>query len=140
MSYLAEKAAYINGLIEGAELDLNTKEGKVLKAVAELLGDMANDIDDVYSTVEDLENEMDEIDEALADVEDEVFGECDDEEDEDWDYDDDDEFAVECPNCGDTIYLDASLLDEENTITCPNCKEEIEIEFDDDCGCHDHEE
>ena len=147
MSYLTEKAAYLKGLFEGSDLDLSTKEGKLLKAVIELLGEMADEIDDAYNEIDELQALTDEIDEALADVEDEVFGECDcdcddcDEDDEDWEFDDDDELAVECPHCGDTIYLDASLLEDcENSITCPNCKEEIEIEFSDDCDCGCHED
>ncbi|MGN1098223.1 MAG: CD1247 N-terminal domain-containing protein [Clostridia bacterium] len=150
MSYLTEKAAYLKGLFEGTDLDLSTKEGKLLKAVIELMGDMADEIDDAFDTIDELQEEVDEIDEALADVEEEVFGECDcddcyddDDDDDDWDFDDDDELAIECPHCGDTIYLDPSLLENcEDTITCPNCKEEIEIEITDDCdcGCHDDEE
>lgn len=142
MSYLTEKAAYINGLLEGSDLDLTTKEGKVLKAVVELMRDLTDEIDNMFDDIENLNLEMDEIDEALADVEDEVFGDCDCDDDEDdydeWDFDDDDELAIECPHCGDMIYLDPSLLEEsEDTITCPNCKEEIEIEFTDDCDCDD---
>ncbi len=146
MSYLAEKAAYLKGLADGVEIDTATKEGKLLKAMVELLGEIAEDVDDVYEVVGDLQDEVDEIDEALADVEDEVFGGCDcgcEDDEDDWDFDDDEELALECPHCGDKIYLDASLLEDcESTITCPNCKEEIEIEFDDDCdcGCHGEEE
>ena len=144
MSYLTEKAAYLRGLMEGSELDLTTKEGKVLKAVVELLGDMSDELEEAFNVIDELQAEVDEIDEALADVEDEVYGECDcedcEDDEDDWDFDDDDELALECPHCGDTIYLDATLLEDcENSITCPNCKEEIEIEFSDDCdcGCHD---
>ncbi len=143
MSYLTERASYLKGLMEGAELDLTTKEGKILKAVIELVSDMSDEIESLTDTVDELQDLVDEIDEALGDVEEEMYGECDcddcDDDDDDWDFDDDDELAVECPHCGDTIYLDASLLESgESTITCPNCKEEIEIEFtDDECDCDD---
>ncbi len=144
MSYLTEKAAYLKGLMEGTELDLTTKEGKILKAVIELLTDVTDEIDEVFDSIDELQEQVDEIDEALGDVEEDMYGECDcddcDDDDDDWDFDDDDELAVECPHCGDTIYLDPSLLEEcESSITCPNCKEEIDIEFTDDCDCHDHE-
>ena len=140
MSYLTEKAAYLKGLLEGSELDTTTKEGKLLNAVIELLGEMTDEMEGMTDDFDELQGQVDEIDEALADVEDEVYGECDcdecEDDDDDWDFDDDDELAVECPHCGDTIYLDASLLEDcENSITCPNCKEEIEIEFTDDCDC-----
>lgn len=148
MSYLTERAAYIKGLMKGTDLDFNTKEGKILQAVVELLSDMADEIGEAYESIYDLQDQVDELDDVLHDVEEEICGECDcadcddedDDEDDDWDFDDDDELALECPHCGDTIYLDPSLLENsENSITCPNCKEEIEIEFSDDCDCHDHE-
>ena len=35
---MKEKAAYLRGLIEGLGIDETTKEGKVIKAMSELLG------------------------------------------------------------------------------------------------------
>ena len=37
---VSEKAAYIKGLVDGLELDGTTKEGKVLAAIIDLLGDI----------------------------------------------------------------------------------------------------
>lgn len=34
---MREKAAYLKGLVEGLGIDENTKEGKVIKAMSELL-------------------------------------------------------------------------------------------------------
>lgn len=149
MSYLTEQASYLKGLYDGGEFDTSSKEGKLLKAIISLIGDMADEIASLEDELDEARAEIDEIDEDLAEVEEEVFGECDcddccdeDDDDDDWDFDDDDELAVECPNCGDIIYLDPVLLeDSEQTITCPNCKEEIELEITDecDCGCEDDE-
>ncbi len=145
MSYLTEQAAYLKGLYDGGDFDESTKEGKLLGALIDLVGEMAEEIDAFEADFDEVVELVDEIDEALADVEDEVYGDCDcdcddccdcDDDDDDWDFDDDDELALECPNCGDMIYLDPSLLEEsEQTITCPGCKEEIELEFTDDCDC-----
>lgn len=142
MSYLTERASYLKGLFDGGEFNETTKEGKLLKELIALVGDMADEMASMQDEMDEMQELTDEIDEALADVEDEVFGECDDDDDDDdWDFDDDDELALECPNCGDMIYLDPALLEEsEQTITCPNCKEEIELEITDDdcdCGCED---
>ena len=38
---MKEKAAYLRGLIEGLGIDETTKEGKVIKAMSELLGELA---------------------------------------------------------------------------------------------------
>ena len=54
---------------------------------------------------------------------------CDD-DDDDYEFDDDSElYEVECPNCGDTILLDESII-EEGTMNCPNC--DTLLEFDDE--------
>ncbi|MCH5187752.1 MAG: hypothetical protein J1F63_05070 [Oscillospiraceae bacterium] len=138
MSYLTEQAAYLKGMFDGSDLDRSSKEGKLLEALVALVGDMADELSAMEEELAELNDTVDEIDEDLADVEDELYGECDcddDDDDDEW-YDDDDEFAIECPSCGDMIYLDPSLLeDSEQTITCPNCQEEIELEITDDCDC-----
>ncbi len=134
MSYLTEQAAYLKGLLDGGDLDKTTNEGKLLEALIGVIGDMAEEIEAIGAETQELTETVDEIDEDLADVEDALYGE----DDEDWDGDDDEEFAIECPNCGDMIYLDPSLLEgSEQTITCPNCQEEIELEISDDCDCED---
>ena len=134
MSYLTEQAAYLKGLFDGSDLDPSSKEGKLIEALIELVGDMADEISSLEDDIAELEGTVDEIDDDLADVEEELFGEYDEDYDDDWD--DDDEFGIECPNCGDMIYLDPSLFeDSEQTLTCPNCHEEIELEFTDDCDC-----
>ena len=39
---ICEKVAYIKGLAEGLALDDSTKEGKVLAAIIDVLGDITN--------------------------------------------------------------------------------------------------
>ena len=125
MSYLTEKMAYIRGLAEGLEIDETTKEGKLLLAMVEALSDTADEICEIEDYQDELTELIDEIDEDLGDVEEFVYGDIDDE---------DDEFSVECPACGDIIYLDEETLAEcEDSIVCPNCNEKIEIEYDCDC-------
>lgn len=135
MSYLTERVSYLRGLADGLDLDTETKEGKLLAAMLETLEDMADSVEEVSEQQEEMQMQIDEIDEDLAEVEEELYGE----EDEDLDdLDDIEEFSVECPTCGDVIYLDPEMLeDEENQIVCPNCGEEIELEFEDGCDCCD---
>ena len=40
MKYLREKVSYLKGLADGLPLDENTNEGKVLRAIIEVLDDM----------------------------------------------------------------------------------------------------
>ena len=127
MSYLTEKMAYISGLAEGLDIDETTKEGKLLMALVEAVADIADEIAEMEEIQDEMQSQLDEVDEDLAEIEDIFY------EDEDEDFDEDEEFSVECPNCGDLIYLDLESLEDCDKITCPGCNEEIELEFDCDC-------
>ena len=129
---IKEKVAYIKGLAEGLGIDENDKNGKVLAAIIDILGDMAEEIDAIGENAEYLENYIEELDEDLGMVEEDLYcGEddedddddydFDDEEDEDEDEDDDDEeiVVVTCPGCGDGVYLDDTMDFDE--IKCPSC-------------------
>ena len=129
---ICEKVAYIKGLAEGLNLDEGTKEGKILAAVIDVLGDITEEICDIEDGCDELMEQIDAVDEDLSGVEELVYGDddccdCDD-------CDDDDLYEVECPSCHDTIYLDGDMLEEEG-MTCPNCGTELEFDF--DCDCDD---
>ena len=123
---ITEKLAYIKGLCEGLKLDDSSKEGKILLAVVDLLGDVTEqvsenegDINQIFDELDRVYDEIDAIDEDLTDVEDALYDE--DEDDDDWDYDDDEYDMLED---GDEDITD--LYDEENPIyeiTCPKCGE-----------------
>lgn len=134
---ICEKIAYIKGLAEGLSLDKDSKEGKILTAVIDLLGDITEEICDIEDACDDMSEQIDAVDEDLASLEDIIY------EDDDCDCcdcDDDcceeDLYEVECPSCNDIIYLDADMLEEEG-IDCPNCGTHLEFDFDCDCDCDD---
>ena len=127
---LSNKASYLLGLIEGLGIDENTKEGKVIKAMADLLKEMAESVEDLAVEVDEAVELIDTLDQDLGDVEEEVFGIEDDDDDEDDESDFDGvQYECRCPTCGDTIYLDESLV-EEGSIDCPNCGEKLEFDYD----------
>jgi DNA-directed RNA polymerase subunit RPC12/RpoP len=138
---ITEKAAYLKGLLEGMKLDDSKNEGKLLKAIIDLLGDMAQEIQDLNENAMDLAEEIDQISDDLADVED-FLEEEDDEDDEDEDDDeccccgdcDEDEpvfYEVTCPKCGAEISLDEEILSYDS-FKCPKCGQKLEFEFDED--------
>ena len=142
---VTERVAYLKGLTEGLDIDSATKEGKLLKAIVDVLDDISFELSDTQEIVGELSEQVDMIDEDLEAVEKIVY---DDEDEED--EDEDELFEVTCPNCGDTIYLDDEMLD-MGEIECPNCGENLEFDFDDcdcecdcdddcDCGCHHDKE
>lgn len=133
---ICEKIAYIKGLAEGLELDNTSKEGKILSAIIDLLGDITEEICEIEDGCDELMEQIDAVDEDLASLEELIY---DDDEDCDCDCDDccdcDDEvYEIECPACNDVIYLDGDMLEEEG-MTCPNCGTELEFDFDGICDC-----
>ncbi len=138
---ICEKIAYIKGLAEGLSLDETTKEGKILAAIIDLLGDITEEICDIEDGCDALLEQIDAVDEDLADLEEFVYEDEDDDDCDCCDCDDDccdcdDEvYEIECPACNDVIYLDAEMLEEEGMV-CPNCGTDLEFDFDCcDCGC-----
>lgn len=136
---ICEKIAYIKGLAEGLSLDETTKEGKVLVALIDLLGDITAEICDIEDACDDMSEQLDAVDEDLSNLEDIIYDDCDcdcddDDCDCDCDCEDDGLYEIECPACNDIIYLDEEML-EEDGINCPNCGTPLEFDF--DCCCDD---
>lgn len=123
---ITEKVAYLKGLAEGLTLDTETKEGKIITAMIDILDDMALEIEDMKDCQAELEEGLDAVSDDLQDVEDVVY---DDEDDSDED-DSEDCYATTCPSCEETIYFDESVLDEGEVI-CPNCGEKLEFDASD---------
>lgn len=145
---ISEKVAHLKGLMEGLSYPTDTPEGKIFYAITDILSDLALEVDDLEANADQLRDYVEELDEDLGEVEEYLFVTDDDDDDEDdddydeygahdfdvdpLDYDDDDEddeddedvYALECPSCGETVYLDGSLLDEAD-ILCPACHESI---------------
>ena len=133
---ISEKISYIKGLAEGLALDTETKEGKVLTAIIDLLDDMVDEIDAIDEACAELGEQLDAVDEDLSALEDDFYADEEDYDEEDDEYCDDDVYEVECPTCNDIIYLDESMLEDEEMV-CPNCGTRLEFEFEcdecDDC-------
>lgn len=123
METITSRVSYLSGLIEGLSIDKESKEGKIIIEISSILKCMAEEIEDLKNAQGEIEDYVDAIDEDLNVVENEVYGE-----------DEEDFIDVECPNCGETIYVDADLLDEKDTITCPKCNNNIELN---ECNCCD---
>ena len=115
---LTEKVAYLKGLMEG----LNTDD-KVIGLIADILSDMAGEIQGMQDDMEEISEVVDTIDEDLGELEKDFY---DIDEDEcgcgHHHYDD-------C--CHDTICLNEAMI-EDGSITCPNCGELLEFDLDDE--------
>ena len=139
---VTEKVAYLKGLVEGLGVDEGTKEGRIIKAMVDVLDDMALTVSDLEDGVNEISEQVDAIDEDLEDLEKDFYG---DEDDDDEDDDEDtDYYEVTCPKCGEKVYLGDELLS-DGKVNCPNCGEKIELDFEggcdcDDCGGHEDED
>ena len=135
---ITEKVAYLKGLMEGLGVDESTKEGKVLKAVLDILDDMALSIEDLDAGIDELSEMVDAIDEDLGAVEDDLY-EDEDDEDDDEEYEDEDEeleldeddelYEVTCPTCNLTFTITEEMLDAGET-KCPECGQALEFDLD----------
>ena len=134
---ISEKISYIKGLAEGLALEGDTKEGKVLLAIIDLLDDMVDEIDAIDEACAEIGEQLDAVDEDLSLLEDDFYYDEDEDEDDEDEYFDDDVYEVQCPNCNEIIYLDESMLEEEE-MACPNCGTRLEFEF--ECDCDDCDE
>ena len=142
---LNKMAAYLQGLVDGLGIDDTTKEGKIIKAMSALLGEMAEVIESVdedlsraYDQINDLNDELEDLEADL--YEEDEDGESEDAEDEDTDDDDDakdDDIASEpfyevaCPNCGETVYVSEDDLD-AGEANCAHCGVTFEVALEGD--------
>lgn len=126
---ISEKVAYLKGLAEGLKLDEETKEGKLIAAIIDVLDAMAEEFNDVESELIDLEDGLDAVSDDLSDVEETLYFALDDDEDED-DDDDDELFVTTCPCCEEEVVFDESVL-EDGEVICPNCGERLEFDLSD---------
>ena len=142
---LNKKAAYLQGLVDGLGIDETTKEGKIIKAMSALLGELAEafesvdeDLSRAYDQINDLSDELEDLEADL--YEEDEDGESEDAEDEDSDGDDDakdDDIASEpfyevaCPNCGETVYVSEDDLD-AGEANCAHCGVTFEVALEGD--------
>jgi len=140
---IGEKTAYLKGLADGLEISSDSKNGKIIKGILDILEDVG-----------ELEHYIKEIDDDLAALEEFVFDEEDfedDEEDDEFEFDGSDEFdgekesaenelldgvfELKCPFCKELVMIATNdILNSDNmAVECPECGEEIEI-IDEDAG------
>ncbi|ADQ05346.1 hypothetical protein Calow_1817 [Caldicellulosiruptor owensensis OL] len=146
MENLYEKVAYLRGLAEGLGINEDSKEGRLLLSIIDVLDEFADAINELDVKQAELEDVVDSIDEDLEKLEDEVYESYDEDYDDYYDDEyDEDLVEVTCPNCKVTFYLEEDEYLNEDEIECPNCNEiiyldELEDEFDDEDEEYEDEE
>ena len=126
---ISEKVAYLKGLMEGMNLNADSNEGKLFLAIADVLDEIALEVEDLTDEVMELGDGLDVISDDLGDVEDIVY----DEDEDDYEDEEDDEeecYATTCPECEEEIFFDDTML-EDGEIICPNCGAKLEFDLSD---------
>ena len=127
---LNAKAAYIRGLMTGMEFDPESKNGKVIAAMMDLLEEMAATVTEHDDALDQVYEDVDDLDQNLTDLVDLVFDVDDEEEDGD-DDGEDAAYEVTCPNCGAVSTVgEEELLNDE--LVCPSCGATFGIELSED--------
>lgn len=147
---LNEKASYIKGLVEGFGLDKESKEGKAILEIVDLLKDMAesiseleNGVDDATDQLEDISDEVDEIHDRICDCH---GGHGHQGRNKEHRHEENGGvfYEIDCPACNTTVCLSEDTLESSDGVCCPNCGQNIDLELDDsdecvcsdcDCGC-----
>lgn len=117
VSDIISKVAYLNGLVDGLEIDTTTKEGKVLTEIINVLKVIAEEVDEISESQKDMEDYINAIDEDLSSLQDDIY-------DDDYELceDEGDNFIqLKCSDCGDDVYVDKDIVKQKEKITCPNC-------------------
>lgn len=136
MNSIKSRVAYLSGLIDGLELEKQSKEGKIIKEMVDILKYIGEEFEEIKESHKEIEEYVDVLDEDLSMIEDEIYDEAYDNDDDDFDEEDIENFVnLKCPNCNETLYIDAGIMHSKDKILCPNCRKDIEIDV--DCNC-DH--
>ncbi len=148
MSNLTDRISYLKGMAAGMKLNMEKDSNKLIMEMLNVMGEMAEEMDNMADAHNDLNEYVESIDDDLADLEETLFGdeemdEDDDEDDEDEsdgedDEDDDEELGEDdlisytCPHCGFEIEFHTSDVDFDEDYLCPACQKPIFPELDED--------
>ena len=75
---ISEKVAYLKGLAEGLALDTETKEGKLIAAIIDVLDEMCEKVGEIEEDLYDMEDGLDAVSDDLSEVEEVLYELIDD--------------------------------------------------------------
>ena len=118
MTDINGKINYLRGLADGANLDTETDQGKMIAAIIDVLSDIAVEI-------QTSKFRMDEVEDSLNELED-IF------------FEEDIDLEVKCEECDKiTAFTLEDFMGEDPIIKCSHCETELEIPDLEDCDCDD---
>jgi len=123
---LKSRVAYLQGLSAGMDISSESKEGRILNGIIEVLDEMAQSFGKLEEAQDQLEDYLESVDEDLFNLEEDIYGEAMNE------AGDDEYLEAECPRCGEIVCFDADVVEDDDVVevTCPNCDEVVFINDD----------
>jgi hypothetical protein len=120
---ISEKVSYLQGLSEGLNIIEGSPQGKIISGILNVLNEIAEDINILHLDFADMRDYIESVDDDLLELEETVV--------------DDGFMELECQHCGEPLYVENDILDDEDVIEviCPSCNEVIFIND----GSFDHE-
>lgn len=117
MKAISEKVSYLQGLAEGLNVSEANPQGRIITGMLEILDEIAATISALRFDVEGIKEYVESIDEDLCDLEENIMRA------------DKEVVEFECPACGEELYFEADLLNDDDVleITCPSCNDVIYI-------------
>lgn len=117
MKDISEKVSYLQGLSEGLNFSDGNPQGRIVAGILEVLEQMADNLSTIRCEVEGIKDYVESLDGDLCDLEENVL------------HANKEVVEFECPACGEELYFEAELLNDEDVleITCPNCNDVIYI-------------
>lgn len=117
MKAISEKVSYLQGLSEGLNFSDGNPQGRIISGILEILDEMAGTLSALRCDVEGIKDYVESLDEDLCDLEENIMQEKKE------------VVEFECPSCGEELYFEADLLNDEDVleITCPSCDDVIYI-------------
>ena len=121
---LNAKAAYIRGLMTGMDFDADSKNGKVIAAMMDLLEEMAAQVTEHDNALDQVYDELETLDQDLDDIVSDIY--ADEDEDDDGAFET--SYEVTCPNCGTVNIVDEDTLMDSDKIVCAECGAAFDVE------------
>ena len=119
MKDLKAQVAYLQGLTEGLEVGDQSKEGRIIQGLIEVLGKMADSMEELWDVQGQLEDYLESIDEDLYLLENGDYGAERRSRPS--------QVEMTCPSCQERVSFDSDLMDDDEVIevTCPTCDQVV---------------
>ncbi|MGE5559270.1 MAG: CD1247 N-terminal domain-containing protein [Bacillota bacterium] len=124
MAKLTKSAAYLQGLISGADFQPDEKTKLIWEGLLKYCGDVAETCETLEARLNDLEDYLQSMDEDLSQLEEDFyqFEITENNEEENTFYE------LNCPNCQENLCIEEMVLNGRNVeVLCPTCGETIYV-------------